>query len=78
MKRAERIKELETKTVADLRELLTQQQEKMREMRFRISQAQEKNVREFRKLTKDIARINTILNTKKAQTAETVEKVAEK
>lgn len=78
MKRTERTKELTAKSVADLQTLLAEQQEKLRDMRFRISQAQEKNVREFRKVKKDIARINTILNNKKEKQAEVVEKDTQK
>ena len=58
------IKELTTKTPAELVKLLTESQEKLRELRFKDSNKQLKNVRSIRVLKQEIARINTLLNKK--------------
>jgi len=58
------IKELTTKTPAELSKLLAESQEKLRELRFKDSNKQLKNVRSIRVLKQDIARINTLLNKK--------------
>ena len=58
------IKELTTKTPAELAKLLAESQEKLRELRFKDSNKQLKNVRSIRVLKQEIARINTLLNKK--------------
>jgi large subunit ribosomal protein L29 len=58
------IKELTTKTPVELQKLLAESQEKLRELRFKDSNKQLKNVRSIRVLKQDIARINTLLNKK--------------
>lgn len=58
------IKELTTKTPAELIKLLAESQEKLRDLRFKDSNKQLKNVRSIRVLKQDIARINTLLNKK--------------
>lgn len=58
------IKELTTKTPAELIKLLAESQEKLRELRFKDSNKQLKNIRSIRVLKQDIARINTLLNKK--------------
>lgn len=58
------IKELTTKTPVELKKLLTESQEKLRELRFKDSNKQLKNVRSIRVLKQEIARINTLLNKK--------------
>jgi ribosomal protein L29 len=58
------IKELTTKTPAELKKLLVESQEKLRELRFKDSNKQLKNVRSIRVLKQEIARINTLLNKK--------------
>lgn len=58
------IKELTTKTPVELKKLLVESQEKLRELRFKDSNKQLKNVRSIRVLKQDIARINTLLNKK--------------
>jgi ribosomal protein L29 len=58
------IKELITKTPAELTKILVESQEKLRELRFKDSNKQLKNVRSIRVLKQDIARINTLLNKK--------------
>ncbi|MCF7860313.1 50S ribosomal protein L29 [Patescibacteria group bacterium] len=58
------IKELTNKTPAELQKLLAQYREKLRELRFKDSNRQLKNVREIRQVREVIARIFTVLNTK--------------
>jgi len=58
------IKELITKTKPELTKLLVESQEKLRELRFKDSNRQLKNIRSIRVLKQDIARINTLLNKK--------------
>lgn len=57
-------KELTSKTPAELQKLLAQYREKLRELRFKDSNKQLKNVREIRQTRENIARIFTVLNTK--------------
>jgi len=57
-------KELTSKTPAELQKLLAQYREKLRELRFKDSNRQLKNVREIRQVRENIARIFTVLNTK--------------
>lgn len=59
------IKELLTKTSAELSKLLAESQERLRELRFKDSNKQLKNVRAIRELKQGIARILTLLNNKK-------------
>lgn len=54
--------ELKEKKETELRKLLAEDREKLRDLRFRISQAQTKDVREIRALRLRIARILTALN----------------
>ena len=56
------IKELITKTKVELTNLLVESNEKLRELRFKDSNKQLKNVRSIRVLKQEIARINTLLN----------------
>jgi len=58
------MKELTTKTSAELTKLLAESQEKLRDLRFKDSNKQLKNIRSIRVLKQDIARINTLLNKK--------------
>ena len=58
------MKELTTKTSAELTKLLAESQEKLRDLRFKDSNRQLKNIRSIRVLKQDIARINTLLNKK--------------
>ncbi|PKM89132.1 50S ribosomal protein L29 [Candidatus Falkowbacteria bacterium HGW-Falkowbacteria-2] len=58
------MKELTTKSPADLQKLLTEHREKLRELRFKDSNRQLKNIREIRETRETIARIMTILNAK--------------
>ena len=58
------IKELKTKNPSELQALLAQSREKLRELRFKDSNPQLKNIREIRQIRETIARILTVLNTK--------------
>lgn len=54
--------ELKEKKETELRKLLAEDREKLRDLRFRVSQAQMKDVREIRALRIRIARILTAIN----------------
>ncbi|MDD3285732.1 MAG: 50S ribosomal protein L29 [Patescibacteria group bacterium] len=58
------IKELKTKNPSELQALLAQSREKLRELRFKDSNRQLKNIREIRQIRETIAQILTVLNTK--------------
>jgi ribosomal protein L29 len=58
-------KELTTKNAADLTKLLAVNQEKLRDLRFKDSNKQLKNIREIRALRQLIAQILTLLNKQK-------------
>ncbi len=58
------IKELKTKNPSELQALLAQSREKLRELRFKDSNRQLKNIREIRQTRETVARILTVLNTK--------------
>lgn len=53
--------DLRTKTAPELREQLSTERETLRELRFKISSDQHKDVRALRKARKTIARILTLL-----------------
>jgi ribosomal protein L29 len=55
-------KELKTKSDSELRIILSETREKLRELRFKDASHQLKNVREIRKIRLEIAQILTILN----------------
>jgi large subunit ribosomal protein L29 len=59
-----KVKELRQKLKDDLKKILQDDREKMRQIRFDMSSGKVKNVREINKIKKDIARILTILNEK--------------
>lgn len=58
-------KELSAKETGELKSLLSANQEKLRELRFKDSNKQLKNVREIRSLRQLIARILTLINKQK-------------
>lgn len=58
------IKELLTKTKPELAKMLVESQEKLRELRFKDSNKQLKNVRSIREVKQEIARILTLVNKK--------------
>ena len=57
-------KELKQKSEKELQRLLQEDREKLRQLRFDLSAGKVKNVREIRKIKKDIARIMTVLGSK--------------
>ncbi len=60
-------KELKNKTEEELKKILSQYRESLREMRFKVAQRQLKNVREIREIKAVIARILTILNQRESK-----------
>lgn len=58
-------KELKTKDAVELKKLLESNREKLRDLRFKDSNKQLKNVREIRAIRTLIARILTITNKQK-------------
>lgn len=58
-------KELKTKSENELHKLLAETRDKLRDLRFKDANKQLKNVREIRKIREMIARIMTLLNSKK-------------
>ena len=60
-----KIKDLKIKSENELKTLLENSHDKLREMNFKVAQRQLKNVREIREVKKTIARISTLLNEKK-------------
>ncbi|MDP2944662.1 MAG: 50S ribosomal protein L29 [bacterium] len=58
-------KELQTKSETELRKILGQNREKLRELRFKDSNKQLKNIREIRTVKEQVAHVLTILNKKK-------------
>jgi ribosomal protein L29 len=59
------LKELKMKNEKELNAFLSEQREKLREIRFRDASKQLKNIREIRMAKKMIARIHTVLKSKK-------------
>lgn len=59
-----KIVELRQKTKAELGKLLTDNREKLRQLRFDLAAGKVKNVREIRQIKKDIARLLTLLKQK--------------
>lgn len=57
--------EIKEKNETELRKMLAASREQLRDLRFRVSEAQAKNVSEVRKLRRRIARLLTALNKKK-------------
>lgn len=56
-----KIEELRQRPKEELQKILQENQEKLRQLRFDLSSGKVKNVREIRKIKKDIARILTLL-----------------
>ena len=56
--------EIKSKSEKELKELLVEKRERIRDLRFLLSQGKVKNIREIRKMKKDIAKILTIKNQK--------------
>ncbi len=57
-------KELKSKSEGELKRMLAEAREKLRQLRFDIQLKQSKNVRELRNVKKDIARLMTLLKQK--------------
>ncbi len=57
-------KELKNKTEKELRQILGESRDKLRDLRFKDANKQLKNVREIREIKKIIARILTLLSKK--------------
>jgi ribosomal protein L29 len=64
MKVKEELKELKLKSENELQKLLASSREKLRELRFKVSQNQLKNIREVREIKKRISKILTLINQK--------------
>lgn len=62
-------KELKSKTEHELHTFLATSREKLRELRFKDSNRQLKNVREIRTVKQAIARVLTLLRKKKSEPA---------
>ena len=58
------LKELRQKSVPELQKILAQNREKLRDVRFKVSQRQYKNYREQGDLKKEVARILTVTREK--------------
>lgn len=56
-----KISEIKQKPKNELQKLLQEERDNLRQLRFDLSAGKVKNVREIRKIKKDIARILTIL-----------------
>jgi large subunit ribosomal protein L29 len=59
-----KIKELQQKSKSELQKFLADSREKLRQLRFDLSAGKVKNVREVRKIKKDIAKVLTLLKQK--------------
>jgi len=60
-----KIAEIQRKSGEELKKSLSELKERLRQLRFDLSAGKVKNIREIRQTKKDIARILTILNSKK-------------
>ena len=56
-----KIKELKTKSIDDLKIMLTDSRLKLRDLRFKNASSQLKDVRELREIKKNIAQILTLI-----------------
>jgi large subunit ribosomal protein L29 len=56
-----KIRELRQKSKAELQKMLQDNRERLRQLRFDLAAGKVKNVREIRKIKKDIARTLTLL-----------------
>jgi len=61
------LKELKSKTLAELERLLAKNREVLRDLKFKVSSKQLKNIREVRNAKKVIARILTLIGQKKTE-----------
>lgn len=61
------VKELREKSDGELKQLLKDERERVRELRFKVSQDQHKDVRELREAKKLVARILTLMREKQSK-----------
>ena len=66
-------KEIKNKSVKELHEILAEERNKLRELRFKASENQLKGVSEVSKIKKNIARILTAINMKRLAAGEVIE-----
>jgi len=59
------LKELKLKTEKELRQILNEFRDKLRELRFKDANKQLKNIREIREIKKTIAKVLTLTNINK-------------
>ena len=59
------IVDLKNKNLKDLQQTLMEQREVLRELRFKVSEKQLKDVRTIREVKKEIAQILTLINQKR-------------
>ena len=59
-----KVNELRKKTKMEIQKILQDDREKLRQLRFDLASGKVKNVREIRKIKKDIARILTVIKSK--------------
>lgn len=64
------LKELKTKKISELHNILSDLREKLREFRFKDSSKQLKNVREIRVIKKSIAKVLTLINKDKTNSSD--------
>jgi large subunit ribosomal protein L29 len=64
-------KELKQKSPTELKKLLTESRDKLRDLRFKVATKQVKNVREIRRVKQQIARILTLLKRKENEKPKT-------
>ncbi len=62
-----KIRELRAKSTEELKEMLENHAEKLRELNFKLASEQLKNVREVRKVKKIVAQIHTLLKERKEE-----------
>ena len=58
------LKELKKKKISDLHRILSEQRDKLRDLRFKDANKQLKDVRQIRKIRQTISRCLTLLNSK--------------
>ena len=65
------LKELKKKKISDLHRILSEQRDKLRDLRFKDANKQLKDVRQIRKIKQTISRILTLLNSEKIESEKT-------
>ncbi len=54
------LQEVRAKSAVELEKMLVEQREKLRELRFRVARRELKNIRDIRKIKKEVARVLTV------------------